>query len=432
MEENLNMSSLKKNMKSGVAALAAMGAVAAVSVSAAQAGGFALREQSAIGQGTSFAGVAAGGSLSSIFWNPATLTQTKGISTESVFSGVIPSSDVDMISSFSLAQIGGATDNPGSVGLSALIPSSYAGVQLTDSLYFGLSVNAPFGMSTSAKYNSVTSFHAATSEIFTTDIKAHIAYRINDVFSVGAAIGVAYGDVRMTSLPGGNRYSLTGDDWTPTFALGATITPMEGTTIGIGYRSQTRLNLEGKENINGAFISPISAKLNLPDILTVGLRQKVTEKLTVTAGFEWAGWSSVKDPIAINGALTPGTALTLGYEDSWYASIGAEYDYNDYLTVRAGVGYEKSPIPDAFRNLRLPDANRVWASVGGSYNVSDKLAIDVGYSHLFIEDARVQVAGAENYSADTSSSADIISASMRYQWKPEPLFANDEPIVRKY
>ncbi|MGB6860650.1 MAG: outer membrane protein transport protein, partial [Pseudolabrys sp.] len=56
----------------------------------ANAGSLALREQSAYGQGTSFAGVAAGGALSSMFWNPATMTQVPGIQSESVVSGLIP------------------------------------------------------------------------------------------------------------------------------------------------------------------------------------------------------------------------------------------------------------------------------------------------------------------------------------------------------
>ncbi len=50
-----------------------------VATAQANAGGFAIREQSTYGQGTSFAGVAAGGALSSMFWNPATMTQFQGI-----------------------------------------------------------------------------------------------------------------------------------------------------------------------------------------------------------------------------------------------------------------------------------------------------------------------------------------------------------------
>ena len=53
-------------------------AVLLAATAAANAGGFALREQSAYGQGSSFAGIAAGGALSSMYWNPATITQFNG------------------------------------------------------------------------------------------------------------------------------------------------------------------------------------------------------------------------------------------------------------------------------------------------------------------------------------------------------------------
>ena len=56
----------------------------------ANAGGFAVREQSVYGQGSSFAGVAAGGALSSMFWNPATMTQVPGIVSETDVSGLLP------------------------------------------------------------------------------------------------------------------------------------------------------------------------------------------------------------------------------------------------------------------------------------------------------------------------------------------------------
>ena len=49
-----------------------------VTASLANAGAFAVREQSAYGQGSSFAGIAAGGALSAMYWNPAIITQFNG------------------------------------------------------------------------------------------------------------------------------------------------------------------------------------------------------------------------------------------------------------------------------------------------------------------------------------------------------------------
>jgi long-chain fatty acid transport protein len=67
-----------RRVKSILLACSAAGVVLAATA-AANAGGLAVREQSAYGQGSSYAGVAAGGSLSSMFWNPATLTQVPGL-----------------------------------------------------------------------------------------------------------------------------------------------------------------------------------------------------------------------------------------------------------------------------------------------------------------------------------------------------------------
>ncbi|WP_157967634.1 OmpP1/FadL family transporter [Cohaesibacter intestini] len=427
----------KKLLRSTVASVALVGAVASVSTTSAEAGGFALREQSAIGQGASFAGIAAGGGLSSMFWNPATLTQVGGISTESVASFVIPRTDVNLTSgSF-------GTADPGDVGLDALVPASYMGAQLTDDLFVGLSVNAPYGMATKARNPSGSSFHAATSKIFTMDAKVNIAYRINDAFSVGVGVGAMYTDVRMTAAqPGVLAQELKGDDWAPTLSAGITITPRKGTTIGIGYRHETKFNLAGTQYLNTAaplpaatFTAPITANLTLPTSVTVGLRQEISDRFAFLAGFEYTRWSELKDPIPINGSPA-GTSLHFGYKDGWYASVGGEYKHNENLTLRGGLGWEKSPIPDNHRNLRLPDADRLWASLGASYNVSDKFSVDVGYSHLFIkDDVKVSGAiggGAISYAGTADSAADIVSVAMRYKWKPDPLFANDDPIDRKY
>ena len=65
-------------------------------MSHAHAGAFAVRTQSAYGQGSSFAGIAAGGSLSSMFWNPANLTDVRRGEIEAVGTGIFPDVDVKL------------------------------------------------------------------------------------------------------------------------------------------------------------------------------------------------------------------------------------------------------------------------------------------------------------------------------------------------
>ncbi len=68
--------------------LVALGA----SATAASAGGFAINEQSTVFMGTASAGAAAGGSIGSMYWNPAATASLPGINTESSYTLILPNS----------------------------------------------------------------------------------------------------------------------------------------------------------------------------------------------------------------------------------------------------------------------------------------------------------------------------------------------------
>ena len=124
--------------------LACSGIAALIAATAdANAGGLAVREQSAWGQGSSFAGVAAGGSLSAMFWNPATMTQMPGIQSESVLTGIMPYSANSPTAGRLLPRLG----RHRRYRHCALVPAGYFSYQLNPNLWLGMSVNSPFGLS---------------------------------------------------------------------------------------------------------------------------------------------------------------------------------------------------------------------------------------------------------------------------------------------
>ncbi|HKA77169.1 MAG TPA: outer membrane protein transport protein, partial [Pseudolabrys sp.] len=97
------------------------------------------------------------------------------------------------------------------------------------------------------------------------------------------------------------------------------------------------------------------------------------------------------------------------------------------LTLRSGVGYEISPIDDQVRTPRLPDNDRFWLSVGGSWQLFPGAHFDVAYSHLFVKDPTINISatsgnpwfnGAVAYVGDVSAHVDIISGSLVFQFSP--------------
>src|SRR5216683_8049667 len=81
----------------------------------------------------SFAGVAAGGALSSMFWNPATMTQTPGFGLEANGTGILANADQHPLAGSRLLPLGfgGASD----WGSPALLLSGYSTWQINPNLW---------------------------------------------------------------------------------------------------------------------------------------------------------------------------------------------------------------------------------------------------------------------------------------------------------
>lgn len=433
--------------------MACSGAAVLIAAStAANAGGLALREQSAYGQGSSFAGVAAGGSLSSMFWNPATITQMPGIQFESVLSGLIPNASHTATAS-SFAAVPGITATVGDSGKDALVPAGYFSYQVSQQLFFGMSVNAPFGLSVGFPDNFTGRSYAADSSLKTYNFNPTVAYAFNNWISVGFGVQIQYAKADYsngvpTNAAGtvtgglGNQLNISGDGWGYGITAGLTLTPTPTTTIGLGYRSAINQKINGTLSMpagGGVFAAPfstpgsVSTTLNLPDMISVGLRQKLGAQWTLLGTFEWTNWSRIGTAAIMQANGLPATALNSAvtlpfqYSNGTFYSLGVEYQWSQALALRGGIGFEKSPITDQVRTPRLPDNDRTWLSVGASYQITPKLGLDLAYSHLFVKNTPINLGpGTGNpwsasatspvYVGTVSSSVDIISVGLKYRW----------------
>jgi len=425
-------------MKAVLLACAGVGALIAATADA-NAGGFAVREQSAWGQGTSYAGVAAGGSLSAMFWNPATMTQMPGIQSESVVSLILPyAANSPTAGSLVGAPGFGGTGNTAET---AIVPGSYFSYQINPSLWVGMSVNAPFGLSVSfPSMWAGRDYAAGESHLRSYNATPSVAYRINDWISVGAGVQIQYADAslqRGVSAAGlGEIATISGNGWGYGFTAGVTLTPTPTTTIGLGYRSMIDQKIDGNLMAGGGAItltSPASTTINLPDTVSFGLRQRISPQWTLLGTVEWTNWSRIGTS-NVSGPPLPAAALTLPfqYKDGWLFSAGAEYMWDPQWTLRAGVGFEKSPITDDVRIPLLPDNDRYWASVGATYKVTNKLSIDAAYSHVFVKSTPINITAASgnpwwptsfgiDYIGTVDSHIDILSVGLKYRWdNPEP------------
>jgi long-chain fatty acid transport protein len=377
-----------------------MGAgIAACAGAPAFAGGFSVREQSAYYLGTSFAGSASGGDISSVFWNSAATAALPGCNSSSNFTAVFGSADETATGGLFATPVAPASTD---VARSAVVPSSYATCQLSDKLFAGLAINAPYGLVTKPDNTAwAGSPIAVTSKLFSVNINPTLAYRLSPELTVGAGIQVEYFSLRLTHsafntllgpLTGARVYDA--DDWGFGATAGILWQPSRATSIGLGYRSAVDLDVSGQYTTTAAALTgpALSTKakgeITLPDEVTLSARQALGPRLALLGTVEWQNWSRVQNVTATSAGCPGGVCetLNLNYRDGWLYSVGLEYAYSPALLLRTGIGYETSPITDSTRNIILPDSNRIHVSVGASYQLSDRLTADIGYSHLFFQD----------------------------------------------
>ena len=436
---------MNSNLRSAVLASAAVVAATAPAL----AGGFAIREQSTVFQGSSFAGNAAGGALSSMFWNPAALAEfNKGISIEAAASFIKPQSSIQALpgSTFCPATLPCASGN---IGHDAVVPASYAAYALSKEIVLGLAMNAPFGLSTGTSNSFWAGRTQATnSDIRTLNFQPTIGINILPNLSVGFGAQIERIRGKLGTSTGVSTTSpdasVEGSDWAYGYTAGVLWKPFETTAVGLGYRSSINHTLEGKVGFN-APISPFlpgdagaaAIKLGVatPESATLSVRQGITPLLTGLFSVEWTNWSRLNklDIVCTSTSLNAGSlgagapcpapgatsTLPLGWHDGWMVAGGLEYKLMPALTARTGVAWEKSPVQAAAeRSPRLPDNDRIWGSLGMSYALNSSFTIDAAYSHVWIDDGQIDRTDSKGVRllANTSSSLDIVSVGARIKW----------------
>lgn len=170
-----------------------------------------------------------------------------------------------------------------------------------------------------------------------------------------------------------------------------------------------------------------------------GVSQTINEQWQVHAGVEWTNWSRFRNiPIVAKFAGVPVTSLNFQYDDAWFFSLGAEYKYNQDLTLRAGVGYELSAVNDRNRTIFIADNDRLWLSAGLSYQLTNKLKLDVGYTYIDVKKAKVNYTGfhpqqsAVLFAGEAKPYINIVSAGLTYRWDDPAQTVPVQPVVRKY
>lgn len=379
---------------------------------AVNASGFALIEQSASGQGLSYAGAAASTEDASVMWfNPAGLTEIQG--NQAILGAHIVSPSAKFTDGGSTNPLGGSTGGIGDDGATVgFVPNVFWKGKAGD-FDIGLGINVPFGQHISYDDNWAGRYIATETNLKTININPAIAGKINDELSFGFGLNAQYVDLILEQKvflgATDGSASIKADSWGYGYNFGLLWQPQDRTKFGFAYRSTVTQDAKGTIDYStGVPLSDgkVSSTVNLPASASLSVTQDYGSRFTLLADATWTKWSDY-DSLTIQDATgATFTDTNQDFKDSWRLSLGGIYQLNDDMKLRAGVAFDDSPVSNEIhRSPRTPDSDRKWISVGLGYRLNQSMDLDVAYSHLFADKSKV------NYTSPTSIGDNILKGS---------------------
>lgn len=412
--------------------LSAVAVLALLTYSAnVQAAGYQLNEFSVTNLGRSFAGIGVvGDDYSALGYNPAGMTLVKR-------SGMQLGLTMTEVASKIKGDNGKKTDMDFFIPL----PSAFGQWNVNDKLFLGAGVYVPFGLATRYGHDSYIAQEGngvRRSELEVIDMNLSAAYKVTNNLSLGVSGILRRIEGKLTSnLHYGDYKNLAYSDfkvsgWSQTMNLGAVYEFDEDTRLGLSYRFKSTQHTHGNHDItvNDLYTSMAYAKLGmssfnrydsmsdpeLPASWILSGYHKFGEKWGTSFTVKYTQWHRFYVfPAKSSFPVKQNLDVDYRWKDAWNFALGQDYYLNDKWTLRAGIGWDESPVPNnAYRTNRIPDTDRLWTSFGFSYMTGNH-QIDFGYAHLFMMHGRVRNSASGDANAHYKSYSNMYG--LQYQYK---------------
>jgi len=352
----------------------------------AYASGYAVFTQSSSSLGQGAAVVSHTDGPSTIFFNPALMNKLDGTQVEIGTTLLFPERKFES----------DATGRTYETKYDVFYPSTfYLTHQFNAAVSAGLGFFNPFGLGTDWGDTWEGRYIATNSEMKT--------YNINPVFSVkvmprlylAAGLDILHLDATLESkINSGMGFDIgqkfDGDGTGIGYNLGLLYDITDDIALGVAYRSEIKVNVDGRGKFNPQIPGMLEnssgdADITLPQQLFAGISYKGFDRWILEAGLRWEDWSCFDQLKVKFDSGMPAPPQPRRWHDTYAFNFGAQYRYNEIVTLRAGYLYGKNPVPDSTFEPAIPDSDTHLFTVGTGLNFG-KLTVDLAYAYQMQED----------------------------------------------
>jgi long-chain fatty acid transport protein len=318
--------------------------------------------------------------------------------------------------------------------------------KLSDRVAWGVSLTSPFGLGTWWGDDFAGRYISKRIDLRVFNINPNLAIKLSENLAVAVGVDYFLSDVDLTKAIGAinpytqqvaeigqvHMYSDLNDGIGYNLALLAKLG--SGWSVGASYRSRVKVEYDAEASfvqiptgyadfdalVSGLLPFSINPKgeteVNFPGEYRLALAWK-GEKLTTSLDVVRMDWDSFKElPITITGYPALSSVRAENYEDAYTYRIGFEYRTSDQWSWLWGALYDMTPVPTESVSPLLPDAHRWGASAGFSYDMTEKIRVDLGYLYLRFEDRSTNGLDPDNFNAQYATTANLLGVTLHYKF----------------
>ena len=419
-------------MKANQLKACAVAIAATFVVSQVEAGAFQILEHDAAGTGSAHANTAEAGSIASMFANPAAMSFQSGTQFSGVMTPISFSARYNNESATSAVGTPTTGNNGDDAGGKSIAPALFFATNLGANLRFGIGITTPYALRTEYDDGWVGRYFALRTRLETVDINPSLSLKLNDVVALGIGVSAQRAEAEISRaidfgsrcIPGltpvlgatgaagacaqglvtpqtrDGTVNLKANDWQTGFNAGAMFTLSPETRIGVSYRSAITHKLSGQATFTnpvlpGALVAltqtpattngNASAELKLPDVLSIGLHQKLGANWALLADVSQTRWSVFKElRVKFDNGAADSVEIQ-NYRNTTRVAVGTTFTARADTVLRGGIAFDPTPVRSEYR-VRVPDGDRVWVSLGVSIAPSKTMSVDVGVSRLIVRE----------------------------------------------
>lgn len=282
-----------------------------------------------------------------------------------------------------------------------VLPEFAINKKVNDTVALGLAIYGNGGMNTTYKRNPYTAFGntgEAGVDLAQVFISPAVAWRYSENQSIGIATNILYQRFEAKGISGfapfssdAQKLSNQGKDSATGIGVRVGWSAKLNDVVTVGANYSSKIEADKFDKYRGLFAQ--AGGFDVPESYAIGASFQITPALKILADAQRINYSdvdSVGHPFSLASVMAGNAFGTekgqgFGWKDIDIYKLGATYQVNPQLILRAGYSHNDQPIPNdqTFLNILAPGVIQDHLSLGATWSVDQRQELSVAYTYGF-------------------------------------------------